>query len=72
MKETAARAERLTMQFIEQLPHMRTLLAADAEATYRGDPAANSTEEVIFSYPGLRALTCHRIAHALHKLGVLR
>ncbi len=70
MKETAARAERLTMQFIEQLPHMRTLLAADAEATYRGDPAANSTEEVIFSYPGLRALTCHRIAHALHKLGV--
>ncbi|MDE5920622.1 MAG: serine acetyltransferase [Paramuribaculum sp.] len=70
MTATTQRADRLTMQFIEQLPAMRHLLAADAEATYRGDPAANSTEEVIFSYPGLRALTCHRIAHTLHRLGV--
>ena len=70
MTELRMRADRLTLRFIGQMPSMRHLLAADAEATYRRDPAANSTEEVIFSYPGLRALICHRIAHALYDLGV--
>ncbi len=56
--------------FILQLPDMRRVLTADVEATYAGDPAATSIEEVIFSYPGIRATISHRIAHALTQLEV--
>ena len=37
---------------------------------YDGDPAAYSTDEVIFSYPGIFAITVYRIAHELVLLGV--
>ena len=56
--------------FILQLPEMRRVLTADVEATYAGDPAATSVEEVIFSYPGVRATISYRIAHALTLLDV--
>jgi len=39
-------------------------------AAFQGDPAANSVEEVIFSYPSIEAITVHRIAHELHREGV--
>ena len=39
-------------------------------ATYDGDPAAQSYDEVIFSYPGIFAITVYRIAHLLVNLGV--
>lgn len=64
--EAAALAEK----FVAQLPELRRVLATDVEATYLGDPAALSTDEVVFSYPGIRATTFYRIAHALHVLGV--
>lgn len=56
--------------FLRGLPALRDILAKDVQAAYDGDPAAFSTDEVIFSYPGLRAITVYRIAHSLHKLGV--
>ncbi len=34
------------------------------------DPAAQSTLEVIFFYPGLHAIWMHRIAHRFYRLGV--
>ena len=40
------------------------------QAAYDGDPAAFNTDEVIFSYPGVFAITVNRIAHELHILGV--
>ena len=40
------------------------------EAAYDGDPAATSQEEIIFCYPGLEAITIHRLAHELHRLEV--
>jgi serine O-acetyltransferase len=39
-------------------------------AAFHHDPAARSVEEVIFSYPALVAITAHRVAHVLHKIGV--
>ena len=57
-------------QFIEMLPEMRHVLHTDVHATYCGDPAAVSTEEVIFCYPGLKAIINYRIADALLTLGV--
>lgn len=56
--------------FMRSLPRLRALLALDAQAAYRGDPAAESVEETIFCYPGITAIACHRIAHELYRLGV--
>jgi serine O-acetyltransferase len=54
----------------KQLPYIRHMLTTDAEAAYAGDPAARSIGETVFSYPSVRALTNHRIAHELYRLGV--
>ncbi len=59
-----------SVQLIAKLPEIRRLLATDVKAAYLGDPAANSEGEVIFSYPSIRAMTNHRIAHELYKLEV--
>ena len=60
----------LALKFLETIPVLRKALAADVRATYHGDPAAQSYDEVIFSYPGIYAITVYRIAHQLVKLGV--
>lgn len=59
------RGHQVTIAFIEALPALRTLLATDVRAAYEGDPAARSYDEVIFSYPGLFAVTVYRAAHEL-------
>lgn len=56
--------------FAEKLPAITGLLARDVEATYLGDPAAESTDEVVICYPGIHAITNHRVAHALHELHI--
>ncbi len=58
------------IQFLEQLPDIRRLLALDVKAAYDGDPAVRSPDEVIFCYPGLEAVTIYRLAHALYELEV--
>lgn len=63
-------AQHTVAAFITQLPHIREQLLADAQASYNGDPASKSIGEVIFSYPGLRAISSYRFAHALLRLGV--
>jgi serine O-acetyltransferase len=37
---------------------------------YQGDPAANSTDEVILAYPGFFAIALYRVAHALYELDI--
>jgi serine O-acetyltransferase len=61
---------RKAIAFIETLPQINEILAADIQAALDGDPAAKGADEVIFSYPGLRAISIYRMAHELHKLGV--
>ncbi len=65
-----ARARDLTVQFLETIPEIRTMLATDVEAAYDGDPAALNVDEVILAYPGLLAISVHRLAHALYILNV--
>lgn len=43
----------------------------DIQAIFERDPAAKSILEVILCYPGLHALWLHRLAHALHRLGLV-
>lgn len=64
------RAIAITREFASQLPGVRRLLESDIRAAYRGDPAARSVDEVLVCYPGVVAITHHRLAHVLYKLGV--
>ncbi|HYY98545.1 MAG TPA: serine acetyltransferase [Pyrinomonadaceae bacterium] len=57
-------------EFLAVLPRVRETLATDVRAAYEGDPAAACYDEIIFSYPGLYAITVYRLAHELHRLGV--
>lgn len=56
--------------FIQTLPALRAILAKDVRAAYEGDPAAASTDEIIFSYPGTYAIMVYRVAHELSRLEV--
>ena len=58
--------EHITLSLLERLPEIRRTLATDVQAAYDGDPACKSLDEVIFCYPGLDAITVHRIAHELY------
>jgi serine O-acetyltransferase len=60
----------LTVEFLRKLPELRTMLAKDIRAALEGDPAAKGYDEIIFSYPGIRAITIYRIAHELHHLNI--
>jgi len=62
--------ERTTLAFLHRFPAIRALLSKDVLAAFQGDPAANSVEEVIFSYPSIEAVTVYRIAHELYRLQV--
>lgn len=64
------RAADICLEFFRQIPKVRALVHTDLQASYEGDPAAAGKEEIVYSYPGLFAITVYRLAHVLHKLGV--
>ena len=66
----AKKAFSITRDFAARLPQIAALLESDVRAGYQGDPAAKSIDEVRFCYPGVTAITHHRIAHELYSLGV--
>ena len=69
-KVIANKAEELTLAFLNKIPETQALLLKDVDAQLMGDPAANSKEEIIFSYPGLYAIMVYRYAHILYELKV--
>ena len=62
-------AERITEGLVRGLPEVRALLMTDVRAAFEGDPAATGADEVVFSYPGIAAISVFRIAHKLYRLG---
>ena len=60
----------MAISFIERFPEVTATLAADIRSALDGDPATDSPDEVIFSYPGLLALCVFRLAHELYLLKV--
>ena len=66
----AAAGRALAMAYLEKLAEIRKLLDRDVEAAFAGDPAATSTEEIIICYPGVQAISIHRLAHPLYRMGV--
>ena len=69
-EEANEAAQELCLQFFEKLPEIRAYVQTDLQAAYDGDPAASDMAEIIYSYPGLFAITVYRLAHALFELGV--
>ena len=64
------KAQSIIEAFITELPEVQRLLMTDVDALFDGDPAAASKVDVVFSYPGLMAITVYRLAHVLYKLGL--
>jgi serine O-acetyltransferase len=61
------KAQCITDDLLQALPEIRTKLRMDVQAALEGDPAAISEAEIIVAYPGLAALTAHRIGHFLYQ-----
>ncbi|MGN0153456.1 MAG: serine O-acetyltransferase [Lachnospiraceae bacterium] len=68
--EIQDKAEDICCRFFESVPKIQELLLLDAQAGYDGDPAADSREQIIFSYPGFYAILVYRIAHELYNMKV--
>jgi serine O-acetyltransferase len=63
-------AVEITETFVRALPGIRQLLALDVEAAFEGDPSAKALAEIVVSFPSIRALSIHRIAHEFYRLNV--
>lgn len=70
MQRCRGEAQEKVDAILAELPAIRESLALDADAAYRGDPAATSQEEAVFCYPGLAAITYHRLAHQFYRRDV--
>jgi serine O-acetyltransferase len=63
-------AAEIVATFFDSLPGVRELLAGDVQAAFDSDPAARSTDETIFCYPGIFAIFVQRVAHLFYELDV--
>ncbi len=52
---------------IAALVPLREIVKFDIAAAFIGDPAAKNYDEIIVSYPGLKAITIQRLAHLLYQ-----
>jgi len=68
--ECTEKAKKITNAFIKNLPDIRHKLSTDVKATFNADPAAKSKGEIIFCYPGIKAIANYRIANELLMLNV--
>jgi len=64
------KANQICFEFLCRIPKIREYLAMDVQAAFEGDPAANSKDGIIFSYPGIFAISFYRLAHELYLLSV--
>lgn len=69
-KEGGISAKECATKFFSSIPEIYDKLLLDAEAIYKGDPAATNIDEVILSYPGFYAIAVYRIAHEFTKLNI--
>lgn len=70
LDEIRVKADDICIRFLSKIGYLREMLACDVKAAYDGDPAAYSTDEIVYSYPGILAITVNRIAHELYLLNV--
>jgi len=68
--EDEGKSKIIAKDFISNIPQIHDMLWLDADAIYKGDPAAENIDEVILAYPGFMAITIYRLAHILYKSNV--
>lgn len=54
--------------YLKEAAKLKGAILEDIEFTYNSDPACNSCEEVLSTYPGFLAILYHRIAHIFYNL----
>ena len=69
-EEQEAQAAELAAEMVTKLPQIARQVQMDLEATFDGDPAAGSREEILVSDPGLFAILVYRVAHELYRLHI--
>ncbi len=62
-------AEAIAQRLVDKIPDIYVMLQSDVMAGYEGDPAAQSADEIILTYPAFIAIGTHRIAHELYVMG---
>jgi serine O-acetyltransferase len=65
-----AKARSLARRLLAQLPRLRERVFEDARAAWRGDPSCRHPIEALYAFPGIFAVTRHRIANILYHLDV--
>lgn len=66
----ACRSSQQAMDFIGGMHQIRETLLTDIDAIIVMDPAATSAQEVISSYPAVKALLYYRVAHMMSGLDI--
>jgi len=66
----ATAARRVVDELLSKLPALRDSIFEDARAAWRNDPSCRHPIEALYAYPGVFAITHHRIAHILYELDV--
>jgi serine O-acetyltransferase len=69
-KDLPISVEEANDSFFSAIPEIHTNLLDDACNFAKCDPAANTPEEVILSYPGFYAISVYRLAHVLYELKI--
>ena len=64
------KADEIIYNFLSTIPEIIDTLTTDVQAAFEGDPAAGDKDEIIFSYPGILAISIYRLAHKLYLLSV--
>jgi serine O-acetyltransferase len=58
---------RLACELLAELPMLREHVFEDARAAWRGDPSCRHPIEALYAFPGIFAITRHRIANILYQ-----
>ena len=69
-EEIRETAQKKSIAFLKAIPKVRKYLDTDLQAAFDGDPAAYYKDEIVYSYPGMYAITVNRLAHELYLLKV--
>ncbi|HBF68409.1 MAG TPA: serine acetyltransferase [Firmicutes bacterium] len=58
------------ISFFKELPIVKQELKSDLSYFFESDPASDTEEEIVYCYPGYKAITYYRVAHLLYKLNL--
>lgn len=64
--DIASLSQKAARALLTQLPAIRETMKLDVAAALEGDPAARNLDEIVMSYPGIKAITIQRLAHVLY------